>query len=118
MSSGPYTLLFGRKIYHNETFFLLYCGGFRELDSKKQKEWNKTLGLPLLLKIEEQRKLGDLGNPNVVPVTGIQLLEFVKELKFVPIFDKFFEHSHRVKLTDLLVYESIKAKNYEIAMRG
>jgi hypothetical protein len=105
-------------IYFNETYYIAYAGGHRELPKKEQKEWDKTLHLPEVLQVKERRKIGFEGNPNVVPLKGHQLLAFIKELDFVPLFDSFFEQSHVVKLTDIIVYESIKAKSYDIALKG
>ena len=109
---GAYTIFF------DEMYYLAYTGGYRELDSKSQKEWNKTIQLPLLLQREERKKIPMEHNPNVVPVKGDQLLSFIKELKFVPLFDTFFDKTHVVKLSDIIIYESIRQKSYEIAMKG
>lgn len=105
-------------IHFDQMYYLAYAGGFRELPKKDQKEWNKTLQLPGLLKVEEQKKLGIGKNPNVIPLKGIDLLSFIKELQFVPFFDTYFEKTHLLKLTDIVIYESIKQKSYEIAMKS
>jgi len=107
-----------RRIYFDQMYYLCYAGGKRELKQSDQKNWNKTLCLPELAMKKEQIKLGVQNNPNVVPVKGIDLLGFIRELNFVPFFDQYFEHTHMLKLTNVLVYESIKAKSYEMAMRG
>ena len=106
------------KIFFDEMYYIAYTGGMRELPAKDQKEYNKIMSLPLILQRTELRKISLDKNPNVVPVKGINLLSFIKELKFVPFFDSFFEQTHMLKLTDLVIYESIRQKNYEIAMRG
>lgn len=108
---GKYTINF------DDIYYLAYAGGYRELTAKDQKEYNKILTLPFVLQRKELHKLGFDKNPNVVPLKGIHLLSFIKELKFVPIFDTFFEQSHLLKLTDIIIYESIRQKSYEIAMR-
>jgi len=107
---GKYT------IYLDQEYYLAYAGGYRELDKKNQKEWDKTVNLPLLLQIEERKKLGLKNNPNIVPMTGRKLLEYIQEYRFVPFFDENFKDSHVLKLTDIIIFESIKQKNYEIAM--
>ena len=104
------------KILLNETYYLAYAGGKRELAAKDQKEYNKTLQLPFILQRKELHKIGFEKNPNLVPLTGRQLLGFIKELKFIPFFDQYFEHTKLLQLNDLLIYESIKAKSYEMAM--
>lgn len=106
------------RIYFNEMYYLAYAGGTRELSAKEQKEWDKTILLPPTLQAVERRKISFDNNPNVVPLRGIDLLSFIKELKFIPLFDSFFEQSHLLKLSDIVVYESIKAKSYDIALRG
>lgn len=113
-----YTKIGNNLIHFDEMYYIAYAGGFRELDKENQKQWERTLHLPLILQREEQRKIPMQNNPNVVPIKGITLLEFIKELKFVPLFDTFFERTHLIKLTDIVVYESIRQKSYEIALRG
>jgi hypothetical protein len=105
-------------IYFDITYFIAYAGGHRELPAKEQKEYDKVIRLPLLLQQKELAKIPLENNPNVVPVKGVHLLSFIRELKFVPFFDKFFEQTHVLKLTDIVIYESIRQKNYELAMRG
>jgi hypothetical protein len=108
----------GNNVIHfDQWYYIAYAGGTRELPAKEQKEWNKTILLPELLKVQERRKIPMQNNPNVVPIMGIDLLSFIRELKFIPLFDTFFEKTHTIKLTDIVVYESIKAKSYEIALR-
>lgn len=109
----------GNNIIHfDEWYYIAYAGGRRELSKKDQKTWDKTLYLPEILKVQERRKIPMRNNPNVVPIKGVDLLSFIKELKFIPLFDSFFEQTHTIKLTDIVIYESIKAKSYEIALRG
>jgi hypothetical protein len=48
---------------------------------------------------------------------GIDIISLMRELKFVPLFDHYFEHTHLLKITDAIVYESIKQKSYQIAMQ-
>jgi hypothetical protein len=103
-------------IHFDEIYYLGYAGGKRELKAADQKEYDRTLGLPLILQISEQKKLGLDKNPNVIPLKGIQLLSFIRELGFVPFFDKNFHQSKLMTLTDLIIFESIKAKSYDMAM--
>ncbi len=99
-------------IYFNRQYFLVYAGGQRELTEKDQKSWNKTLALPGILKEKEQAKLGYQNNPHAIPVSGMDLLSFIKELNFIPLFDKFFEQTGVVTLTELAAYEAIKSKTF------
>jgi len=108
----------GKKIHFDETYFLTYAGGHRELPAKEQREYNKILGLPLILQRKELAKIPFENNPNVVPLKGHQLLMFIREMGFVPFFDQYFEKSHLVKLTDVIIYESIRAKQYEICLKN
>lgn len=105
-------------IYLDQIYYLAYAGGKRELEQKHQKNWERTLQLPGLLQVKEQLKLGRENNPNVIPLRGIDLLSFIKELQFIPFFDMYFEHTHILKLTDILIYESIKQKSYDIALKN
>lgn len=109
---GKYT------IYLDEIYYLSYAGGKRELTEKHEKNWKKTLHLPGLLKTKEQLKLGRENNPNVVPLKGRDLMSFIKELQFIPFFDQYFEHTHILQLSDIVVYESIKQKSYDIALKS
>lgn len=110
--SKKYEKIGKHPIYFDQIYYLAYAGGTRDLVQKDQKEWNKTLQLPGLLKVKEQLKLGRDKNPNVIPLNGIELLTFVKELQFVPFFDQYFEHTHLLKLTDIMIYEDIKQKSF------
>ena len=111
-----YTTIGKYSIIWDETYYIAYAGGKRELASKDQIEYNKTLLLPFQLMRQEQKKLGFDKNPNVIPIQGLKLLELIKEKSFVPFFDTFFEQSHLVQINDAIVYESMKQKSYEIAM--
>ena len=99
-------------------YFIAYAGGKRELAAKDQAQYNKILSLPFILQRQELAKIPFEKNPNVIPLKGVQLLSFIRELKFTPLFDYFFEKSHVLKLTDSIIYESIKNKSYELALRG
>lgn len=112
-----YETIGSRRIYFDQMYYLAYAGGKRELTEKEQKNYNKILSLPFELHRKELKKIPMENNPNIIPLKGIDLLSFIKELKFVPFFDTFFEQSHLIKLTDMIIYESIKQKNYDIALR-
>jgi hypothetical protein len=105
----------GRVIEFDKVYALCYTGGKRELPEKDQKEYNRILTLPFHLQAVEKHRQKLWENPekdpNVVPLKGIQLLGFIKELHFVPIFDAYFEHTRRVFLTSRLDYELIKARS-------
>lgn len=116
--SKKYEKIGNHPIYFDRVYYLAYAGGNRELPAKNQKDWDKTKNLPGLLQVKEQLKLGRDNNPNVVPLKGIDLLSFIKELQFVPFFDQYFEHTHLLKLTDVVIYESIKQKSYDMALRA
>jgi hypothetical protein len=105
------------RIYFDETYYLTYAGGKRELAAKDQKEYDKLVHLPFVLQRKEMARLPFDKNPNVIPLKGIQLMSFIKELKFIPFFDTFFEQSKLLKLTDIVIYNAIKVKQYEMAMR-
>jgi hypothetical protein len=115
---GKYEMIGQHRIDLDEIFFLAYAGGHRELAAKDQKEYDKILSLPFLLQRSELKKIPMEKNPNVIPLKGSQLLSFIKELQFVPFFDQFFQQSHLVKLTDVIIYEAIRQKSYELAMQN
>lgn len=106
------------NIYLDGLYFLAYAGGKRELPEKDQKEYNKVLNLPFLLQRKELKKIPLEKNPNVIPLRGRDLLSFIKELKFVPFFDQRFEQSHLLQLTDVVIFESIKQKSYNMALNA
>ena len=118
MALNKFFTIGNRRIYFNETYFLTYAGGHRELDSKNQKNWDRTLLLPLELQRKERAKLGMMNNPNVIPLTGMRLLEFIQELNFTPFFTKNFEVDKTLVLTSVLIYESIKTKSYDNVLKG
>lgn len=100
--------VFGKEIVFDEMYYLIYVGGKRELPKKQQAEWNKTLYLPLQLQVAERNKIPLDNNPNVVPVTGRELMMFIRELKSVAFFDKFFDITHKIHLTSFDAYAYIK----------
>lgn len=101
-----------RVIEFDKTYALCFTGGTRKLPEKDQKEYNKILNLPFPLQVAEKKRMRLWENPekdpNVVPIKGIKLLEFIKELKFIPIFDHYFQYTHRLFLTDKTAFEYIK----------
>lgn len=107
-----------RRIYFNETYFIAYAGGTRELPEKDQKEYRKIINLPFKLQRQELKKIPFEKNPNVIPISGRDLLSFIKELKFTPFFDQYFEQSRLINLTDVVVFESMRQKSYEAALVG
>jgi len=111
-----FTSIGNRRIYHDETYFVSYAGGKRDLAAKDQKEYNNIIKLPFELQRKELKKLGFEKNPNVIPIKGIRLIEIFKTSNFIPLFDHFFDQSHLLTVTDEIVYESIRQKNYEIAL--
>lgn len=107
-----------RLIVFDEIYYLTYAGGKRELTGKEQSNWNKTLLLPPQLAIKEQKKLGSANNPGVVPISGIKLMEFIKDKGLVPVFDTFFETSHFLSLTNIIEYEYIRSHSKTNLDRG
>jgi hypothetical protein len=115
MSNNKYETIGKYKIFFEEMYYIAYAGGKRELAAKDQKNWDRTLSLPGLLQKREQVKLGWKNNPNVVPIKGSKLISFIRELGYVPFFDQYFsDGSNVLKLTDLVIYEAIKKKSYEL----
>jgi hypothetical protein len=107
-----------RQIFLDEIYYLAYAGGSRELPEKHQKEYSKILSLPDVIQRKELSKIPLQNNPNVVPLKGRDLMLFIKELKFVPMFDLYFETTKLLKLTDLIIFESIRQKSYDVALRA
>ena len=99
----------GYTVFLDQTYYISYAGGSRELPKKQQSDWDKTNQLPGLLQIKERNKLGMDGNPNVVPIKGVKLISFFKELGFVPFFDRAFASTGVLQLTDVFVFEKLKA---------
>jgi hypothetical protein len=122
--SKRYEVIGNFTIFFDQMYYIAYPGGRRELTAKQEKEWVKANSLPDLAGVKEKNKLGLINNPNVVPIKGIDLLSFIKELGYVPFFDRAFNGktgtngTNMLQLSDVVVYESIKQKSYEIAMRG
>lgn len=115
--SKRYTQIGKHVIEWDETYYIAYAGGKRELPEKDLKEYNKAAnsGLPELLRAKEIIKLGFDKNPNVVPIRGIDLIELFKDRSFVPFFDSNFKFSKLLQVNNQIIYESIKIKSYEIA---
>lgn len=104
-------------IYLNQVYYIAYAGGQRELAKKDQKEYDKAMAMPWGIQRKELEKLGFDKNPNVIPITGRNLMAFIRELKFVPIFDVYFNQSHLMQITDAIIYESIIQQSYKIALQ-
>jgi hypothetical protein len=117
---GKYT------INADEIYYLAYVGGRRELCAKDQKEYDRTILLPLELQRNELRRMGQDKNPNLVPVRGKVLIDWIKERKLVPFFDIYFHDfkldgrvhpgTRILQVNDLIIYESIKAKSYDLVL--
>jgi hypothetical protein len=99
------------NIFFEEIYFIAFAGGKRELTKEHQKNWDKTNNLPLLLQVKERRKLGLINDPNVVPVKGRELLSFFRELGFIPMFDRAFNNTRLLQITDAVAYQYIKNKS-------
>jgi len=112
-----FTKIGNNIIEWDQTYFIAYAGGKRELLDKDQKEYDRISkgAMPDLLKAKEIHKLGFEKNPNVVPITGIKLLEIIKERQFVPFFDLAFKQTRLLQINNAIIYEAIKQKSYEIA---
>ena len=98
----------------DEVYYLAFSGGRRELPEKDQKEYNKILTLPGTLQQVELAKLGPDKNPGLIPITGMQVVELIKDARKIAFFDPNFVKTRRLLVNDLIVYESMKAKSYEM----
>ena len=108
---------FGKYTIHgDQMYFLAYAGGTRELQKKDQDNYNKILTLPFEAQRNELKKIGFEKNPNVVPIRGKDLLDVIRDKKLVPFFDCFFDQSHLLQINDIIVFESLRAKSYDIAL--
>jgi hypothetical protein len=105
-------------INYDDIYYITYAGGKRPLPAKDQKEYDRALSLPWEAQRYELRRIGPDKNPNVVPIKGKLIIEFIKDGKFTPFFDSFFERTHMIQLSDMVVFESMKTKSYEMALRG
>ena len=103
---------------NNETYFITYAGGKRELPKKDQDNYDKALMLPGVAQRIELNRLGLDKNPNVVPLLGWKLNEIIKDLKFIPFFDPAFAVSRILVVNKKVIFESMKQKSYEVAFRG
>jgi hypothetical protein len=112
---SKYEMIGNHQIFLDQIYFIAYAGGSRELPEKQQKEWNKTLTLPYLLQKKEQDKISKENNPNLVPLPGRKLVEFIKDLGYIPFFSSV--DKSMLQLTDIVIFESMKQKSYEIALK-
>lgn len=121
--SKRYSQLGKNTIYWDQTYYIAYAGGKRDLPEKDLKEYNKAAngGLPDLLRAKEILKLGFDKNPNVVPIKGINLIELFKDRSFIPFFSPDFMKEgsagyHLLQITNQIIYESIKQKSYDLLL--
>jgi hypothetical protein len=118
MNNVRYTKI-GRYIINwDERYYIAYAGGTRELPEKEAKEYKKILSLPFIAQRKELKELGFDKNPNVVPISGLKLVEMIKDKSLLPMFDYYFDQSHLVQINDAIVFESIRQKNYDILKTG
>ena len=111
-----YEMIAGRKIFFEETYYVAYAGRKRDMTAKDEKEYNKLLTLPFDLRASTMDKNGPAKNPNLIPVSGKTILELIIDGKCVPFFDLFFDKTKTLQVSDLIVYESLKAKSYQVAL--
>ena len=102
-------------IFFDQMYFIAYAGGSRKLTKDKQKTWDKTLQLPGLLQAKERAKIDLIDNPNLVPIKGVDLVSFIRELGYIPFLDG--KGQNILQLTDVLVYKSILQQDYKVAMK-
>ena len=110
------SLKLGRyRIYSNVEYFISYAGGQRGLSKKDQTEYNKATSIPFgISRAKELYKLDKRKNPNVIPVMGIKIMEFIIDKKLIPFFDPNFEQTKTITMTDLVIFESLKTQKYNI----
>jgi len=100
----------------DDTYFLAYGGGRRGLLKQDQADYDKAISLPWEAQRSELKRLGHTKNPNVVPISGKDLIELIREKNMVPFFDQFFEQSHLLQVNDVLIFESMRAKSYDLLL--
>lgn len=91
---------FGKKIDLNDIYFVVYPDDFlKTKDGKDYSLYWKLKNMPdTPEKYNELAKLDPYENPNIVPLTGRELIETTNKNKYIPQFDKDFEATHRVML--------------------
>jgi hypothetical protein len=108
---------FGQYVINfDDIYYLTYTGGTRDLVDKDKKEYENIKKLPDQLQWKELLKFGDDKNPMIVPIKGMVLMEFIVDGRYTPFFDRFFQYSKRLQINNLVVYEAMKQRNYEVAM--
>jgi len=89
---------FGKKIDLDETYFLFFPEKPREMSRQQREEYDRICKLPERFKRELLAKLSPKDNPNVVEVTGKQLIEITEKSKSIPYFCMNFEKNKRLML--------------------
>ena len=110
---------FGKyRIENDQTiYFVAYTGGRRELIKRDQDAYDKALRLPEEAQQAELIRLGPTKNPNIIPIEGRVLLEYIRNFKLTPMFDSFFEQSHKLQINNSMVIEAMRQKSYDV-LRG
>jgi hypothetical protein len=108
---------FGKyEIDEDLVYYIAYAGGTREMSPKDEKEYKGVIALPY--GAARQKALRDLGpekDPHLIPIQGKKLIEIIIDANLTPLFDLYFDRTHALQISDEIVYESIRQKNYDLA---
>lgn len=105
MIRSPITIS-GEQIYPDETYFVLYVGE-QKLTKKQRTDYDEILNYPAQLQIQELYKLNPNKHPKIIPMKGIQILNYIFEQGYEPIYDIGFKERKRLTLIKKIYYEKI-----------
>lgn len=110
--------LFGIEVDLDETYYVYYFGKPRELTRAQLEKYHDVAALPDMLRFKEMQKLDPSLIPSVHPKTGMQIVEMILDLGYIPVVDKDFAGergkpgSKRMTLVHVFAYEFWE-KEYE-----
>jgi hypothetical protein len=114
MAGGKFTEIGKYRLYFDEEYYLAYSGKRRKLSKKDEIEYQSIIALPfgdyqrdLLHKLPRNK------NPELIPLSGRRVLEYIRDLNFVPMFDLYFKDTRTITLTDEFAYEYILNREYK-----
>lgn len=105
---------FGRSIDLNEIYYLYFPEKKREMTEKQLAEYKGYQALPDKLRIMSISKMNPANNPNILPVTGRELIDISKNNRAIPTFDQHFITNKKVTLFPAEAYDFFEEYSHKL----
>ncbi len=88
---------FGREIECHEVYFVYFPDKKREMTAAQRENYDQARNFPVYGPLFAAG-VSPQDNPNVLPMTGMEMMEVASKNGYIPVFDQDFQKSHRVTL--------------------